>query len=195
VNLIKYFDELVNVLEKFPYLRVNVPHFGLHKNTERRLARLEWLLTRYPNVYTDISFGWQDFHLQGFESLAAHRARSRAWLTRNKLKVLFASDLVVEPRKTPEHVEEVLRSYMQLLENGPFRFFMAPRMLMRGLALPDEVLKAIYEEAPARFLMLDEQGKLRDRTAGWPGPDDEIPGLPPQVDEVPPLDRATIPPK
>ena len=52
------------------------------------------------------------------------------------------------------------------------------------------------EEAPKRYLMLDEQGRLRDRKAGWPAEGDAVPGLPPQVPEVPqPLDRATIPPK
>ena len=29
VNLIKYFDELVNVLERHPYLRICIPHLGL----------------------------------------------------------------------------------------------------------------------------------------------------------------------
>lgn len=196
VNLIKYFDEMVNVLELFPYLRVNIPHFGLHKNTDKRLARLAWLLGRYPNVYTDISFGWRDFHLQGFESLSANRERTRTWLEANKHKVLFASDLVIEVNKTKQHVDEVLRSYMQLLESEKFRFFMAKDQVMAGLALPDDVLRGIYEEAPKRYLMLDDEGRLRDRKAGWPAEGDVIPGLPPQVPEVPqPLDRSTIPPK
>ncbi len=195
VNLIKFFDEMVNVLELFPYLRVNTPHFGLHKNTAARLARLSWLLGRYPNVYTDISFGWQDFHLQGFESLAANAVRTRAWLEHNQHKVLFASDLVIESQKTAGDVDQVLRSYMQLLESERFRFFMAPEHVMRGLALPDATLRVIYERAPARFLLLDGAGKLRDRAGGWPGPDDDIPGLPPHVPEVQqPLDRNSVPP-
>lgn len=194
VNLIKYWDEMLAVLEEFPYLRVNIPHFGLHKNTNRRLARLAWLLRRYPNVYTDISFGWQDFHRQGFESLAGNPERSRKFFDDNKQKILFASDLVIEKNKTPEHVSEVLRSYMQLLEMQSFRFFMVPEQVMRGLALPDEVLRVVYEDAPARYLLLDEAGALRDRAAGWPREGDEIPGLPPTVDEVKPVDRSKIPP-
>ncbi len=194
VNLIKYWDEMLRVLEAFPYLRLNIPHFGLHKNTNRRLSRLSWLLQRYPNVYTDVSFGWQDFQLQGFESLSAHLERSHAFFGENRHKILFASDLVIEKGKTPEHVMEVLRSYMQLLEMKSFRFFLVPDKVMRGLALPDDVLRAVYEEAPARYLVLDPEGRLRDRAAGWPEGEAEVPGLPPTVPAVQKLDPATIPP-
>lgn len=194
VNLINYWDEMVAVLEEFPYLRVNIPHFGLHKNTNRRLARLAWLLRRYPNVYTDISFGWQDFHRQGFESLAGNPERSQKFFADNQQKILFASDLVIEKNKTPEHVTEVLRSYMQLLEMKSFRFFMVPDHVMRGLALSDEILRIVYEETPARFLVLDDAGALRDRAGGWPQDGERVPGLPPAVDEVKPVDPSKIPP-
>ncbi|MDJ0865958.1 MAG: amidohydrolase family protein [Myxococcota bacterium] len=166
VNLIKYRDEFVRLMDAFPELRVNVPHFGLHKNTAKRLARLEALLERYPNLYTDVSFGWHQFHLEGFEALAKWRTRSRDWLTRNRDKVMFASDMVLEQSKDDAYIDDTLRSYFQLLESRKFRFFMEPRWLMHGLALDDETLRAIYETTPRRFLRMDGAATAPGRAEG-----------------------------
>lgn len=99
VNLIKYWDEFLRVMEKYPALRVNIAHFGLHKNTAARLARLGFLLERYPNLYSDMSFGYYTFHAEGFEALAKWRSRSKAYITKHRDKLLFASDMVLEPSK------------------------------------------------------------------------------------------------
>lgn len=158
VNLIKYWDEFNRVMQKHPKLRVDIPHFGLHKTTQERLDKLSTLLRTYPNVYTDISFGWVDFHREGFESLAAHRERSRRFFTAHADKILYASDMVLEPTKDANHPMETMRSYLQLLEMDKFRFVLRPEKPMHGLALPDDVLKKIYEDAPRAFLRLDDAG-------------------------------------
>jgi len=189
VNLLKFQDEFVRVMEAFPYLRANIPHFGLKKNTKARLEDFASLLDRYPNLYSDISFGWDDIHTQGFEALAKWRTRSRDYLVRYADRFMFGSDMVLEPFKTEDYIINTLRSYVQLLEMKRFRFFREPDLPMHGLALPDSALKAIYEDTPRRFLLLDDEGRLPDRTQGWPPPGWEgpPPGLPPLVKEVVPL--------
>lgn len=190
INLNKYWDETVRLLEKHPYLRLNIPHFGLHKNAESKLKRLGWLLDRYPNVYTDVSFGFYTFQIEGFEQLARWRTRSRDWLAAHKDKVLYASDMVLEPSKDQKYVENTLRSYMQFLEMERWRFFLVPDHTMHGMGLDDDILGRIYEKNPARWLLLDEQGRLPDRTQGWPVPGVAVPPRPP----LPPLDLSTLPP-
>jgi len=189
VNLLKFQDEFVRVMEAFPYMRVNVPHFGLKKNTEERLESFAALLERYPNLYSDISFGWDTIHTQGFEALAKWRTRSRDYLVRHADRFMFGSDMVLERYKTDDYIINTLRSYIQLLETERFRFFREPDLPMHGLSLPDSALKAIYEGTPRRFLLLDEEGNPPDRTQGWPPPGWEgpPPGLPPLVKEVLPL--------
>ncbi len=190
INLNKYWDETVRLLEKHPYLRLNIPHFGLHKNAEGKLKRLAWLLQRYPNVYTDVSFGFYTFQIEGFEQLARWRSRSREWLAANKDKVLYASDMVLEPSKDQPYIENTLRSYRQFLEMERWRFFLAPGYTMHGMHLDDDVLSRIYEKNPARWLLLDDQGNLPDRTKGWP-----IAGVPePERAPLPPLDLSSVPP-
>jgi predicted TIM-barrel fold metal-dependent hydrolase len=188
VNLILYYDELVRVLERHPYLRVVVPHLGLHKNTKARLDRLAWLLERYPNLYTDVSFGWHEFHDDGFRALARWRTRSKQYFDKHADKILYASDMVLEATKDEKYIDEVLRSYFQLLENEKHRFFMRPDKTMHGLALGESTLKKIYWTSPSRYLVLDEDGQMPDRSVGPPrDKEGHVIGLPPTVPKVPPL--------
>jgi len=191
INLIKYYDEFVRVMERYPYLRVDIPHFGLHKNTGERLRRFEWLLERYPNVYTDISFGWHTFHVEGMEALAKWRSRSRVFFTRHSDRIMYASDLVIDPLRKQGYIDATLRSYMQFLELEYHRLFLEPEYPMHGLRLGDAALKGIYETTPSRFLLLDDSGALPDRTQNWPPAN--LDGLPPTVPEVEPLPEGAKP--
>ena len=185
VNLVKYFDEFVRVLERFPYLRVCVPHFGLHKNTSKRLARLSWLFKRYPNFYTDISFGHPDFQRQGFEAMSKWRGRSKKFFERHADRIMFATDMVLEKTKTQAYIDDTLRAYMQWIESREFRFFGEPKLPMWGLFLDQKALEKIYWQTPSTFLLLDGAGALPNRTKSWPPKN--IQGLPPQIKAIEPL--------
>ncbi|HCH64545.1 MAG: hypothetical protein CL927_02940 [Deltaproteobacteria bacterium] len=185
INLINYYEEFVRVMERYPYLRVNIPHFGLHKNTGKRLRRFEWLLERYPNVYTDISYGWHTFHVEGMEALAKWRTRSTLFFTLHADRIMYGSDLVIDPTRKQAYIDATLRSYRQFLEHKKHRLFLEPEYPMHGLNLDEAALKRIYETTPARFLLLDEDGLLPDRTKHWPPTD--LDGLPPTVPTVTPL--------
>ena len=189
VNLEKFWDEMLNVLEKHPYLRVNMPHMGLYKNTEPKLKRLAFLLDRYPNAYTDLSFGFYTYQQEGFEILAAYRTRSREFLKAHKDKFLYASDMVLEPSKDMPYIEDTLRSYMQFLEQDKWRFSRVPDKTMHGMGLDDDTLHHIYEVAPASFLLLDDKGNLPDRSKGWPIAGVPVPPRPP----IPPLTPDMVP--
>lgn len=189
VNLNKYHDEFLRVMEEFPYLRVCVPHFGLFKKTQRKLDRLAWFLERYPNLYTDIGVGWYEFQIADFQTVAGSRERFRVFFIKNAAKIMFSSDMVLEPTKDIAYIRNTLRSYFQLLEMKRFRFFYRPRYLMQGLDLPDSVQKQIYEETPTRFLLMDSKGRFPDRRKGLPSQWKKgVPGLPPAVPSVAPLD-------
>jgi predicted TIM-barrel fold metal-dependent hydrolase len=185
VNLIKYWDEMISVLERHPYLRLCLPHFGLHKNTEQRLARLGWIFDRYPNVFTDVSYGYYTFQIEGFEALAKWRTRSRQYLQKYADRIMFASDMVLEATKDEPYIDDTLRSYRQFHEEKKFRLFLVPSAVMHGMELDDESLRKIYEAAPARFLLLDAEGRMPDRTTNPTVVVDRKP--------LPPLDFETIP--
>lgn len=185
VNLEKYWDELLDVLERHPYLRLTLPHFGLHKNTEQRLKRLGWLLDRYANVYTDVSFGHHTFQIDGFEVLSKHRSRSREFFARYRDKIMYASDMVLEPSKDQAYIDDTLRSYLQFLEMDYWRFFLVPSQTMHGMGLDEPTLSHIYQTAPSNFLLLDAQGMNPDRTKD---PKVVVARAP-----MPPIDLSSIP--
>ena len=155
VNLIKYYDEFIRVMDAYPLLKVCIPHFGLHKNTVKRLSRLATIFTHYPNVYTDISFGHEDFHIEGFETLSKWRTRSKKFIEKHADRIMFGTDMVLEKTKTKEYIENTLRSYMQWIENKEFRFFYKPDYPMWGLDLREETLRKIYWHTPKKFLSND----------------------------------------
>ncbi len=185
VNLIKFWDETISLLEKHPYLRLCLPHFGLHKNTEARLAKLGWIFDRYPNTFTDGSYGYYTFQIEGFEQFGKWRTRSKAYLQKYADRIMFASDMVLEATKDEDYIDATLRSYRQFHEEKSFRLFLVPSATMHGMDLDDDTLKGIYERSGARFLLLDAQGRLPDRTTN---PVVDAPRPP-----LPPLDKNTIP--
>jgi predicted TIM-barrel fold metal-dependent hydrolase len=192
INLIKYMDETISVLEKNPYLRLCIPHFGLHKNTMSRLNRIGWMMDRYPNLYFDMSYGWYDFHRQGFEAFAKWRTRSHKWLNKYAHRLMFATDMVLEKTKDAQYVDDTLRSYLQILETEKFRFFMRPQRPMHGMNLDPVALKKIYVDAPRTWLQTDDEGNLLDRSKVEEGK--PAAGLPPTVPEVTPLKPGEGPP-
>jgi predicted TIM-barrel fold metal-dependent hydrolase len=149
VNLAKYEEELVRVLDRFPRLWVSLPHFGLYRG---RLRRLGDLLDRHERLFVDVSFGARAFHVDGFEALAEDRARAGAFLEKYAGRVLFGSDLVVTSRMSDDYLRATLESYLSILEAPQFRFFLGPGDPMYGLHLSPDALRRIYESSPAAFL-------------------------------------------
>tara|TARA_B100001029_G_C15043879_1_gene445651 strand:+ start:356 stop:1438 length:1083 start_codon:yes stop_codon:yes gene_type:complete len=164
INLIKYYDEFIRVLDLYPNLRVCLPHFGLHSRTEERLDRLSSIFEKYPNIYTDYSFGHHQFHIEGFEGFSKWRTRSKKFFEKYADRIMYGSDMVIEKTKTEDYIENTLRSYMQLIESREFNFFYKTEHTMWGLDLNEESLKKIYWETPKRFLLIDEDGNLPNRT-------------------------------
>jgi hypothetical protein len=99
-----------------------------------------------------MSFGAPEIQIADFETLSASHARIAAFVARHADRLMFGADLVVTDRMAPGFAEATLRSYAAMLEEPRFRFFLRPERPMAGLALPDEVLRKVYVETPARFL-------------------------------------------
>lgn len=154
VDLNRWGDELSRLLDRFPGLRLDLPHFATSKNTPERLARLGRLLDAHPKVFIDVSFGAPEIQTADFETLAAGHAQVAEFIAAHADRVMFASDLVVTAGIDDAFITSTLRSYMQMLEATRFRFFLRPDKTMWGLALPDSVLEKVYRTTPAAFLKL-----------------------------------------
>ncbi|MDH5681945.1 MAG: amidohydrolase, partial [Spirochaetota bacterium] len=81
VNLNKYWDEFLKVLDAHPKLKVNIPHYGL---LLRKLSKVEHILKTYPNTYFDVSFGHFYFAYIGMKRISRNNKRMRKFITKYK---------------------------------------------------------------------------------------------------------------
>ncbi len=151
VNLGAYFGEFLAVMKRHPRMIVILPHLGL---SSINLDRLDDLLTRYPTLYTDLSFGYDPFLIAALRRMSANPSRYRAFIQKHRTRVLFGTDMVVtrHPRKTVEWLSGVIQCYRQLLETERYRCSLIDGEDLNGLALDPGILHLIYEENPKRLL-------------------------------------------
>lgn len=119
VNLDDYGTEFEAVLKRHPNLIVSVPHFMATGS----LGRAGRLLDQYPNLYTDISFGFEPFMAIGFDKIGNNLAEFRDFILVHRDRILFGADMVLtdtEGKDTP-YMESMLGCYKALLEKGSFQ--------------------------------------------------------------------------
>lgn len=161
VNIVKYGQEFERVMQRFPKLIVIVPHFGVtfFRPRDPMFQYFEKLMDTYPSLYTDTSFGTRDIMVAGLEAVSRDPEPFREFITKHTDRTLFGTDMVVtgNKEKTQEWIEAVLRACRDVLEKETYHCFMGARGsaycknpenfygLYRGLALPDDILKKVYE--------------------------------------------------
>ncbi|MEN8141254.1 MAG: amidohydrolase family protein [Thermodesulfobacteriota bacterium] len=167
VNSRYYWTELQHVLDTFPHLVVNLPHFCMSLVDLDRIAEI---FNKYPNVYSDISCGEGELAYTTLAYISRYWQLYRELIVTYKTRFLFAADMVIsaDPEKDAHYVEEVIRNYRQLLESDQYSGILLDRYLAKraikktpansvfnGLQLDQETLRMIYGENPKRFLGLD----------------------------------------
>ena len=161
VNGGKYLNEFESVLNRFPNLKINVPHFMLLSSRPNQLIRI---FDKYPNLYTDTSFGFIDFTVQGFERFSKQSNLYRELIEKYADRILFATDEVLTNTdgKEADYMKKRLKCYRDFLEKEKYRCPLVdewyrqkgqePPEAYSGMNLGKEVLKKIYRENPQRFL-------------------------------------------
>lgn len=162
VNTARYAGEFVNVMDRHPNLTVIVPHFGVTFYQPQSAAWKATLamLDKYPNLYVDSSFGTRDFLVHGLEMVTQHTDIFKNAFLKYQDRIIFGTDMVVtgNREKTSEWCESVIRACRDMLEKDEYHFWMAATGAatayapaknhygaLRGMNLPDEVLKKIYQ--------------------------------------------------
>lgn len=116
VNTAEYEAELRNVLTLNPDLTVICPHFCL---SSKDLTRLTTLMTDFPNLYVDTSFGNEDFAKEGFETIRGNKEAYQTFFDTFQDRILFGTDAVVTSYedKTVEWLNTLYGSYLTLFTN------------------------------------------------------------------------------
>ena len=162
VNMAKYADELFAILDKYPNITAIIPHFGVGfwRPDGKVMDDVAKMLDTYPNVYVDTSFGTREILVGGLEKVTVHLEFFKDFYARHQDKIVWGTDMVVtgNSEKTEAWVESVIRACRDLHEKDQYSFWMAAKGsayaypsanntygALRGLNLPPEILKKIYE--------------------------------------------------
>jgi len=167
VNANNYLNEFENVLKKFPKMKVICPHFCLFS---KKLGELEKLMDKYPNLYTDTSFGHIDFTVSGMKRMSQRKIEFANFIKKYPDRVFFGTDQVVTNIKTKSHMdflEETFKAYLNILGEGDpdqsaaddtATFTLATTWpesyneTLESLFLDKETLKNILTDAPQKLL-------------------------------------------
>lgn len=162
VNMEKYTGELFWVLEKYPNLTAIIPHFGVGfwRPEGPVMKDVAKMLDTYPNIYVDSSFGTREILVGGLEKVTANLDFFKDFYAKYQDRIVWGTDMVVtgNSEKTEPWIESVIRACRDVHEKDYFTFWMAAAGSgyaygakdnvygeERGLNLPPEILKKIYE--------------------------------------------------
>lgn len=132
------YEECERALEKHPKLKVIFAHFYFLSDFLERAAAL---LERYPNVHLDLAPGIEMLHNFGKRPEAA-----REFFVKYQDRILFGTDF--SPRFLLSRIW-VVRNFLETDETfhvptDDNLFWPDHRTMIRGIALPEKALRAIY---------------------------------------------------
>ena len=135
-------DEFVSFLTQYPDLKVIAPHFILSSIKE---TRMEELLDTFPNLYTDISFGHDEFLRPGLRRIARDPEKYRALIAKYPNRFLFSADLTITNAegRDKQWIQDRLSAYIDMLSKKTYTTSLLPDEPLNGLELSGEALNAV----------------------------------------------------
>ncbi len=142
VNPYHYQAEFEKVLQDFPGMTVICPHFCMSSSN---LTKLRHLFSTYPNLYTDISFGYSPYMAAGLERVSKNTKGFKAIFRDYGDRILFGTDMVVTDYelKSEEWMINITGCYKAMLEKGKYRCFLINKTL-NGLGINESSLDKVY---------------------------------------------------
>ena len=129
-------EETFGILRKHPNLNLCIPHFFFVSDQPGLCCEL---LDRYPNLFFDITPGWEMF-----ENFAKDREYWRSFFSKYSHKILFGTDTF------SDHWKETVTCLQRVLETDePFVAFEENCV---GLDLPEDTLHDLYFNNYHKFI-------------------------------------------
>lgn len=161
-----FLDEFVQVLQRFPDLKVNTPHYFMSSMVHSRIREM---LKTFPNLYIDISFGHDDYLKSGLQRVSAEAEAFRALFREFPDRFMFGTDYVVTTLRPKSHEWYATRTqaYLDMLAKEQYTTSLLPDRPLRGLALESELLENILYRNFERFQALKPEGTVVSRPLDW----------------------------
>ena len=161
-----FLEEFVAVLMEFPAMKLVCPHFMLSSKSPKRLHEL---LDTFPNLYSDVSFGHDDFLIPGLKRISDSPQRFRDLFAKYPNRFMFSTDLVVtdEPIKTQQWIQERFQAYFDMLTKQTYATPLIPGETLNGLNLPPAMLERIFYKNYEDFLALKPANAKANKSIEW----------------------------
>ena len=159
-------EQFIAVLTEFPDLKVIAPHFILSSIKD---SRLQEFLDTFPNLYSDISFGHDDFLTAGLKRISRTPGKFKRLFAKYPERFMFGTDLVVteHPRKTPDWMGTRFRAYLSMLATTSYETDVLPGRRLKGLGLSGAALERILYRNYEAFMALRPRGTEIARDIDW----------------------------
>ncbi len=154
-----HLDEFLNLIRDYPSIPWICPHL-LVQTKPNQLDRLAQTLRKYPNLLTDMSFGFEGWMHANLTRLSKSRDRIRDIFIKHANQIVFGTDIVFSTNRkhrTVAWATNSLQEYRKFLEFDMFHHRVRGRSkiyegTLNGLALPEKVLKKIYVDNANKLL-------------------------------------------
>ena len=160
-------QEFIEILNRYPDLKVVCPHFML---SSIKRSRLREYLDTYPNLYTDISYGYVDYFKDGLKRMSKEHEEFRQLFLDYPDRIFYATDEVVTPVKlhTPWFMESRFQGYFDVLAKRQWTSdFVDKGKVLNGLALPRDLLEKVLWKNYEAFVAKKPQGTVITREINW----------------------------
>jgi hypothetical protein len=148
------FKELIDALDRVIARHPKTQFITLHVGCDaENLAAVSERMDRYPNMHTELG--------ARIGELGRQPRAARKFFDRYQDRILFGTDAVPHGDETPQQVygEALYEIYFRFLETDDEYFDYAPapvppqgRWRIYGVALPDQILRKVYNANAARLL-------------------------------------------
>lgn len=150
-------------IARHPSVHFVLPHaLGYLTFAPERVAQL---LSRYPNLYVDLSFGSQPWYLRrALEDLSLRARAWRALIESHPSRFLFGTDLVVTPKMSLAHALSQAELHLRMLSRARYVADLVPLAgvghlgqwahhpgELNGLALSGSTLRLVLRENAVRL--------------------------------------------
>lgn len=155
-------EEFIAVLKAYPALKVIAPHFVL---SSIKSSRLRELLDAFPHLYSDISFGHDDFLSAGLKRISRSPKKFQALFADYPDRFMFGTDVVVTAVKARrvEWMAARFRAYLDMLSKAEYTTEVVPGKTLRGLALEPAQLEAVLWRNFEKFSALDAKRSVAEQ--------------------------------
>jgi len=151
--------EALGIVKRHPGLKVSLAHWFFQSASYEKSVEL---LETYPNVFLDIVPGWEMYG-----NFTKDYDRFRELFTKYSERIIFGSDnLMVNWREIANAIFRFLETDDTFTAGEAGLIFSEPDMLIRGMNLPQEVLKPILRDNFFKFYKKPKELDY-DRILAW----------------------------